>query len=319
LKFRTAGTDHWNALSLPLFEGENEGAGGGQSTVTGGGGSDTQNGSGNDDALKAFEGLEADNLAWLQKAGLTDVKALAKHAQNQESLLGAAVRVPGKDATDAEREAFLNKLGRPETADKYEFKAPSNLPEGFEYDAKVEEAFRGIAHKAGLTQAQAAAVRDEWLGLAAQAYTGQAEAGKAAQTARADKATEELVKLWGPLDGATARANLEVADQVFTQTKGGTEFLAALKELGLVAEDKTILDARIAPFIAGIGAALYTEDGVLRGSPDLIGNIFDETSPEFNVTAQMKLAKEDPAKARSLIAAAGKKPEDYGLPANFGA
>ena len=319
MKFRTAGTD-WNTIPLPFFaEGDGGTGDGGQPNGDGKGAGDAQNGSGADDALKAFEGLEADNLEWLQKAGLTDAKALAKHAHNQEKLLGSAVRIPGKDATDEERNAFLNKLGRPEAADKYEFKAPEGLPEGFEYDGKVEAAFRDIAHKAGLTQAQAAAVRDWYLGAAGEAFGGQVEAAKAAQSQRADKATEELVKLWGPLDGATAQANLEIADKVFTQTKGGNDFLEALKELGLVGPNKEILDVRVAPFVASIGAALYTEDGVLRGSPDVVGNIFDEKAPEFNVTQQMALIKSDPAKAASLMRAAGKKPEDYGLAANFGA
>ena len=106
------------------------------------------------------------------------------------------------------------------------------------------------------------------------------------------------------------------------KTRAGQEYQTNVMDFvsrPLCLGDKTILDARIAPFVANIGAALYTEDGVLRGNPDVVGNIFDEKAPEYNVTAQMKLVKEDPQRARSLMAAAGKKPEDFGLAANFGA
>lgn len=319
MKFRTAGTD-WNTIPLPFFAEGDGGTGDGGNPNGNGDGGNKDDGSFVFDAGKAYAELDVDTRDWLQKAGLADdPKALATKAFNQDKLVGNSIRVPGADATDEERNAFLNKLGRPEAADKYEFKAPEGLPEGFEYDGKVEAAFRDIAHKAGLTQAQAAAVRDWYLGAAGEAFGGQVEAAKAAQSQRADKATEELVKLWGPLDGATAQANLEIADKVFTQTKGGNDFLEALKELGLVGPNKEILDVRVAPFVASIGAALYTEDGVLRGSPDVVGNIFDEKAPEFNVTQQMALIKSDPAKAASLMRAAGKKPEDYGLAANFGA
>ncbi len=321
MKFRTAGTDY-HAYPLPLFAtAEEDAAAAAAAAGKPAGQEDGKEAVGSVfDAGKAFEGLEADNLDWLQKQNLaTDPKALAKHAFNQEKLLGSAIRVPGKDAPKEEIDAFLNKLGRPETADKYELKAPEKMPEGLPYDGEFAKDFRTKAHELGLTQAQAAALHDMYVGRVTQSFAGQAEAAKAAQTDRANKAVEELEKIWGPLDGTTAMANLEIADKVFTHTKGGDQFLAALQDQGLIGPNKEILDARIAPFIAGIGGALYQEDNVLRGDPSVVGNIFDEKAPEFNVTEQMKLAKADPARALSLIRAAGKKPEDFHLPANFGA
>src|SRR5690606_27652501 len=86
-----------------------------------------------------FAGLEADNRDWLAKQGYNTADAvvkLGKQVYAQERLLGNAIRVPGKDATQEEREAFLNKLGRPETPDAYEFAVPKDLPEHLPYDGE---------------------------------------------------------------------------------------------------------------------------------------------------------------------------------------
>lgn len=309
----------FHAIPLPFFAPEGEGGGG----DGGAGGDPNGNGNGGEggdgsfvfDAGKAYADLDADTREWLQKAGVdADPKALATKAFNQEKLLGSSIRLPGKDATPEERDAFLNKLGRPEAADKYELKAPANMPEGLPYDGEVATGFRAAAHAAGLSQAQAAALHDWYVGMASEAYNGQAQASQEALAAKATQATEELVKLWGPLDGATAAANFEIADKVFTQTPGGPEVLAELKALGLVGPNKEILSVPLAKMFANLGTALYTEDGVLRGNPDDVGNPFSD-GETFNITEQMALVKRDPDKARSLIAAAGKKPADFGLAA----
>lgn len=323
MKFRTEVGTAWNAIPLPLFDEPNEGgAGGGGGEGTGG--DPNGNGDGKEggdgsfvfDAGKAYAELDADTRTWLQKAGVdADPKALATKAYNQEKLLGGSIRLPGKDATPEELTEFFGKLGRPAEADKYELKAPTDLPEGIPYDGEVAKGFRTAAHAAGLSQTQAAALHDWYVGMAGSAYTAQAAAAQEALQGRATKAAEELVKLWGPLEGDTASANFEIADKVFTQAPGGQEFLTELKELGLVGPNKEILSAPLAKMLASLGTALYTEDGVLRGNPDVVGNPFDEKSEQFNVTEQMRLVKRDPDQARSLIAAAGKKPLDFGLTA----
>jgi hypothetical protein len=321
---RTTGTSHPSYFQ-PLWAGENEGANAGGEQAAGGeqkagepdagnsGGAADQNGSVSFDAGKAFEGLEADNLEWLQKVGLKeDPKALAKHAYNQEKLLGNALRIPGKDATPEEREAFLEKLGRPKTPDQYELPAPKDMPKELPYDGEREKVLRGLAHKLGLNNEQTVALRDAYIADEVGRFNGSAEAKKAATEQKATKATEELVKLWGPLDGETAAANFEIADKVFTQTPGGPEVLAELKAIGLVGPNKEILSVPLAKMFSAIGTALYTEDGLLRGRPDAIGNPFSD-GEGFNVTKQMAMVKNDPDQARSMIAAAGKKAAEFGL------
>lgn len=315
----------------PIWAPGEEGAGGAGAEGTGGVGAEgtgaegagTQNaggdggagtgGSGEGAAGDAFAVLEQGTRDWLQTKGYKDVAALATAAQNQEKLLGSAVRIPGKDATPEEREAFLNKLGRPEKADAYAYAVPKDLPEGLPYDGEKANAFKALSHKLGLTQEQSAALHDFYVGEQVGAFKGMGEASAAARQQKGEAATEALVKEWGPLDGETFRANVEIADKVFTQLPGGPELLAELKALGLVGANKEILSVPLAKTFAALGTALYTEDGVLRGKPDVVGNPFDKKGPNFNLTSAMQIAKEDPDRARSLITAAGLKPEEFGL------
>jgi hypothetical protein len=291
--------------------------GDGSSTVAAGTGSDTvAGGQGSDafDGAKAFAGLEADNRDWLGKAGLDkDPVALAKHAFNQEKLLGSAIRVPGKDATPEERNAYLTKLGRPEKAEGYDFAMPKDLPKDLPYDGERATAFKAKAYELGLTKEQAANLHDWYVENSVKDFTGFQGQQTQQLSERATKATEDLVKLWGPLDGKTAQANLEIADKVFKLAPGGPEVLAELKSLGLVGPNKEILSVPLAKMFAGLGTALYTEDGVLRGQPDDLENPFAEGSASFNVTKQMALVKTDRDKALTMIAAVGKKPSDFGL------
>lgn len=306
----------------PTWSPDDEGAGGaggdGDKAGTQNAGDDGKGGDGGSDTSKAgdaFAALDEDTRGWLQTKGLADVGSLAKSARESEKLLGGMVKLPGKDATPEERDAFLNKLGRPAKADDYQFTVPKDMPEGLPYDGEKAKSFKQMAHKLGLTQAQTTELHDFYIAEQVGAYNGIGEQSKAAMTAKAEAATDVLVKEWGPIDGETARMNFEIANKVFTQTPGGAEMLAELQEIGLVGPNKEILSPAVAKVFAALGTALYTEDGVLRGKPDTIGNPFDRKASGFNLTAAMAIAKEDPDRARSLITAAGSKPSEWGLTA----
>lgn len=279
------------------------------------GGADAGSGSADTGAGTAFAALDEDTRGWLQTKGLGDVQSLAKSARESEKLLGGMVKLPGKDATPEEREAFLTKLGRPEKPDGYQFTVPKDLPEGLPYDGNRAKAFAAKAHELGIPQDAAAGLHDWFMSDSVNAFNGMGEAQQAAMQQKAAAETEKLVKEWGPLDGDTASANFEIADKVFTQVPGGQDFLKELQDLKLVGPNKEILSAPIAKMLASIGTALYTEDGVLRGKADVIGNPFDKKAASFNLTAAMAIAKEDPDRARSYITAAGGKPDEWGLKA----
>lgn len=318
-----------NAIPQPLWAGEDGGAGGAGTGTAGTpapadttgtqqpGGNGTESGQNNGSAAfdpgTAFANLDAGTRDWLQKQGYDkDPAVLATAAYEKEKMLGGAVKIPGKDATPEERDAFLNKLGRPAKPEGYEFAPPKDLPADLPYDADRANKLKTDLHGLGLTQAQAAAIHDMYV-TEMTGMHGQSAAQKtAAIEARAVKATDELEKLWGPVDGDTAKANFELAGRVFTDVPGGQELLVELQGLGLVGPNKEVLSAPLAKAFASMGGALFQEDNVLKGRKDVVSNPFAE-GKDYNLTAQMKLVKEDPDGARSLIAAAGKKPSDFGL------
>lgn len=79
-------------------------------------------------------------------------KALTGYAELERGM-GNRVKMPTDTSPAEEISAFYNKLGRPESADGYEIAKP-DMPEGMTYDQKFEMTMRGIAHEAGVTQAQ---------------------------------------------------------------------------------------------------------------------------------------------------------------------
>ena len=84
---------------------------------------------------------------------------LAKGHVHLSRMMGNSVKIPGEDATDDERNDFYSKLGRPDTADKYEYESP-DMPEGMAYDANSETAFNQLAHDQGLSQKQLGSILD---------------------------------------------------------------------------------------------------------------------------------------------------------------
>lgn len=278
------------------------------------GGKKAPDGSSAAPAADVFAELDADTREWLQKREVKDAAAAAKLAREQAKLLGNAVRIPGKNATEEEKAEFLNKLGRPETADKYEFVAPKDLPAELPYDGEKAAKFKAKAHEIGLTQAQAAVIHDWFIEDQKGEYLHVAEdrVEELKQTAKAE--TDKLVKLWGPLDAPTAQANLEFADRFIMTTVGekGWDELERLGAVQRVGDTRVVTSAVMAELFANAGMSLLKEGELVKGSNAVMGNPFAD-GPNFNMTAQMQAVQADPQHARSLINAAGKKPSDFGL------
>lgn len=96
------------------------------------------------------------------------------------------------DATDEDRAAFFNALGRPETMDKYELTKPE-IPEGMPYSEEIETGFKTAAHSLGLTQAQTKGLFDWYMNGSIGAFNTDAEARKKAS----DDGMEALKKEHG--------------------------------------------------------------------------------------------------------------------------
>jgi len=103
-----------------------------------------------------------------------------------DTLAEGTVSIPGKEATDEEVATFYGKLGRPETADGYEFDPP---PEGVPKDEAFEPWLRERAHQRGLTKEQAKGIYADYYELV----------GKQAQQAqqKREEVEAKLHKDWG--------------------------------------------------------------------------------------------------------------------------
>lgn len=146
-----------------------------------------------------------------------------KKVSELEGRLKDALFIPGDKATDQERAAFYGKLGRPETADKYDLKRP-DLPQGMTYDEAGEKWFRDMAHQLGLSQAQAAALYDAHNGR----MGGIIKDIEAKRTKAAQEGLEALKKQWG----GEFEANMNVLKRA-TETFLGPDEKKFMDESGL--------------------------------------------------------------------------------------
>lgn len=275
-----------------------------------GGGSDDKGG---DDSPYAALSGDAATRAWLEKQGLDSPAKLATKAYELEKLVGGRVKVPGKDATDEERKAFAKAIGVPDDKEGYAFDVPKNLPADLPYDEGAATEFKGVAHEIGLTPGQAAKLHDWFVGQRVNDFNSALEAAPEQVKAVAEAETAKLTKVWGPLNSDTGKRNAALADKALSAFP--PTFISSLQKAGMVGPNKEILNADLGIGMAHLGAAVYSEDDVLRGNPAAVGNPFDEGSPHFNLTKAMSIIKSDPEQAKTLIYAAGKTPADYGLKA----
>lgn len=268
-------------------------------------------GSNGDSGIKVAGPLSEDNRAlveakkWAGEDGSIDLNKITEGYRNLETHVSQSLRLPGENATADDWNAFYQKLGRPETADKYELKLNTEaVPEGFPYDEKSAIEFRTWAHEAGLTPRQAQALHDKFVGYQAGAFTNaQVETAK-----REGDAHRAIVQEWGEPETPGYKQNLELASRAITQLG----LKAALVEGGALSADGAIRNVAIAKAFAKVGKELYAEDSMATNATGVLSNPFSD-GDNFNLTKQGALLRSDPRKASALIRAAGKKPADYGI------
>jgi len=89
---------------------------------------------------------------------------LGKAYTNLEKLLGGEkVPKPLNDEDSEGWDRWYAASGRPEAADKYDFKRPDKLPDGLGYDEELEKSFRSAAYASGLNKRQATALYDQFV------------------------------------------------------------------------------------------------------------------------------------------------------------
>jgi hypothetical protein len=140
--------------------------------------------------VKELEGFDEQTRSKLSR--FKSSKDVAKSYLELEKRLGASVVIPGKDASQSEKDDFAKRLGRPESPDGYELDQVY-LPEGVSRQKDGEEAFKRMAFELGLTKEQGGKL---YKYANTQAFEGVAALRKA-QDQKRREAAEGLKKEWG--------------------------------------------------------------------------------------------------------------------------
>lgn len=91
--------------------------------------------------------------AWLKK--YNTIEDMFKGMDGAQELIGKRpAGIPHENASPEEWNEFYNKLGRPESPDKYNIEYPQDLPEGVQISDEQHQNFTKLAHEIGLTQKQ---------------------------------------------------------------------------------------------------------------------------------------------------------------------
>jgi len=199
------------------------------------------------------EGLRANPT--LQNFKNKDIAAVAESLVESQRMIGGSIRLPGEKDTPEDRTAKLekiyNQLGRPETPDGYKLTAPT-AESGVPWDEAKAEAFKGVAHKLGLTQAQVE-------GLAAYDVE-RSMAGAVDSTQAYNDCMAKLDQEWGAASKQMLGLSRRTASTFFDQ-----ETLAAINSTGL-ANNPNFIKA-----LARMGKDLM-EEGLIVGGREGMGD-----------------------------------------------
>lgn len=137
------------------------------------------------------EGIDA-SLVSDKVKGFSDINGLLKSYNESQSYIGGAVKIPTDKSTDEERSAFYAKLGRPESADKYEWQPPEGISVEGVTDGEFKK-FKDLAFSAGLSNKQLGAVMGGWSEIVQSLQAKQAKF----LSAQAEQTVAALKKDWG--------------------------------------------------------------------------------------------------------------------------
>lgn len=202
-----------------------DGAGvGGQGTAAqslGGGGGGAGQGGG--DGKGWLESLPDEIRSDPSLAVFKDVAGLAKSFVNAQKMLGAdKVILPTDKSTEEEWNAFYQKIGRPESPDKYEIKAP----QGKELNQDLTKNFKVVAHKLGLSPKQVSGLA-EW-------NFGALEAAEAARKTQETTQVRESIMAYQQKLGGEEKYKARVDEaRVAVRALANPELSKFLKESGM--------------------------------------------------------------------------------------
>ena len=152
----------------------------------------------------------------------TELDALAKSYINATRMIGQdKVAVPNNNSTDDQWNEVYNKLGRPESPDKYKLEVKSDV---VPLDESAIKSFAENAHQLGLNNKQAQGILEFYKN----SMEGSAQQNQVDMETAQAQAEQELRKEWGRAyednikkAGAVAKANMD-ANILDMQLKDGT-------------------------------------------------------------------------------------------------
>ena len=229
---------------------------------------------------------------------IKDLGGLAKGYKNAQQLIGkiganpdSVVAIPGEEDSEGWNGLF-NKLGRPESADKYSL-GEMALPEGMKADLELQKGFTSKAHELGLSNKQAQGLFAWWNENVGSNFTQQTQAA----AAKEQQGISALRTEWGQaFDQKLGDAKSALAHY------GGEDLTAYLEESRLGN------DPRMIKVFATLGAQLR-EDGIAgRGSAGAGMGVLSPTEARQEIAklqgdtqfSKQYLNKSDPAHQQAV-------------------
>ena len=210
----------------------------------------------------------------------TEIDALAKSYINATRMIGQdKVAVPNENSTEDQWNEVYNKLGRPESADKYKLELKS---ETVPIDEGAIQTFAETSHKLGLNNKQAQGILEYYKNI----MEGSAQQSKVdAETAQA-QSVQELRQEWGK----NYDANLKKAAS-FAKANLGEEFLDTtfLKDGSVLGDHPTIIKGflKIANMMSEDKIVATESESVDQGKDieqEISRIMNDKTGPYWNKT-----------------------------------
>ena len=177
----------------------------------------------------------------------TEIDALAKSYINATKMIGQdKIVIPTKNSTQETWDEAYTKLGRPESADKYNFDVKSEI---VNMDENAIKSFAEQSHKLGLNNKQAAGILDFYKNN----MEGSAQQAKIDTETAQSQAEQELRQEWGrdfegkvKQAGALAKANInpEILDMTLSngiRLGDHPEIIKGFAKIaGMMSEDKIV-------------------------------------------------------------------------------
>ena len=177
----------------------------------------------------------------------TEADALAKSYINAVKMIGQdKIAIPTKNSTQETWDEAYTKLGRPESADKYNFNIKSDV---INMDESAIKSFAEQSHKLGLNNKQAAGILDFYKNN----MEGSAQQAKIDTETAQSQAEQELRQEWGrdfdgkvKQAGALAKANInpEILDMTLSngiRLGDHPEIIKGFAKIaGMMSEDKIV-------------------------------------------------------------------------------